>query len=173
MNNSLTGFDYVLDVFQNPEKFESLPKREEHYRLLCLWRIPSFEALSSWSLYETKSQNDFILRRLEYDYHKHTLINNENPDIIGSEAIIDSVQLKNILKAFVELKIPIFHQNDRVTILDGTSYGIEFGNWWQKTIVHWQESVNKEWYPLMELFNNTIKLMDHYLPKSTLRDFKL
>lgn len=159
----------AIEMLQNPEKFPSLPKRSEFDRLICLWRIPSFEPHSSWSIYRSRNGDEHFVRRLEHDPHRGLPVNVTDPHVYGAEAILSAEQAREIVELFEALEIPMFRRPAWVGV-DGVSYGVRIGNYWQSTTVNWWSSYSHEWQPLHELFEATVCRLDVLLPASTLRE---
>ena len=162
----------ALEMLQKPELFPSLPKRSEYDRLICLWRIPSFEPHSSWSLYRERKTNEHFVRRLEHDPHRGLPANISAPHVFGSEAPISAELATKIVEQFEGLTVPMFRRPAWAG-MDGVSFGVHIGNFWQSTTVNWWSSFSPEWKPLNELFQEIVVQLDSLLPASTLREIEL
>lgn len=172
MQTLLSRESVALEILRKPELFPSLPKRREFDRLICLWRIPSFEPHSSWSLYRGRKTNENFVRRLEHDPRRGFPSNVVDPHIFGSEVPIPTEMATKIIEQFEGLTVPMF-RSPSWGGLDGVSFGAHIGNFWQSTTVNWWSSFSPEWKPLNELFQETVAQLDSLLPTSTLRKIEL
>ncbi|MBO9880719.1 hypothetical protein [Xanthomonas sp. D-109] len=160
--------DVALEILKKPECFKSLPQRTEFERKLCLWRAPSFSTHSSWSIFQPPRSTNYIVRRLEHNPHRGLPINIDDPHIFGAEALVCPELVAQTITSFETLVLPMFRKPQGVGI-DGTGYGVIFGNLWQGTNVNWWGENPAGWSPLAILFQQTIELLDSFLPTSTLR----
>ena len=160
--------DVALDILKRPECFASLPRRTEFERQLCLWSAPSFSPHSSWSIFQPRGTRDFIVRRLEHAPRQGLPVNIDDPHVYGAEALLDHKVATRTIAAFESLVLPMFRRPDGFG-MDGTSYGAIFGNYWQGTHVNWWGDAPAGWGPLVTLFQNTVEVLDGFLPASTLR----
>jgi hypothetical protein len=163
-----TREEVALDILKNPERFASLPKRTDFERQLCLWRAPSFSTHSSWSIFLSRGATEFIARRLEHEPRHGLPANAEDPHIYGAETMLHPDVAAKTIAAFESLVLPIFRRPQFLGV-DGTSYGIIFGNHWQGTSVNWWGETPLDWSPLVILFDQTVEQLDGLLPASTLR----
>ena len=158
----------------NPEDFESLPKRTQLDRQLCLWRFPSFGPCTSWTIFSpnaderAKINKSYVVRRIESEPRSHTLYL-DGLNTYGSEGIISPELANHIIDSFEALQIPLFRKLTRVGI-DGETYGVHKGDAWQNTCIEWHSNLNKEWQPLESLFEETVLVLESALPASTLRE---
>jgi len=155
----------VAYLLEHPERFHGLPKRSEFEREICLWVLPSFEPHSSWSIFRDRKTKEYFVRRLEHDPKRGLP---SNMDIYGADAPISENLATEVLVTFEEIQAPMFRRLSRIG-LDGTSYGVHMGNYWQNTTVRWWSSFSPEWSSLHELFLATSQRLDGLLPTSTLR----
>lgn len=158
----------ALDLLKHPERFPSLPQRSEYERQICLWITPSFEPHSSWSIFKDRKTKEHFVRRLEHDPRRGLPVNTDDPHVYGAEAPIGESLVYETLSAFEAIQAPMFRRPAWVG-LDGVSYGVHIGNYWQSTTVCWWSSFSPEWAPLNELFKSTSQHLDDLLPTSTLR----
>lgn len=159
----------ALQLLRNPERFPSLPRRRENERRLCLWREPSFIPFSSWSLFQ--DGNGFVVRRLEYDRSLGLPIHPDDPHVYGSEALIDTVQTREILDAFAALELPALRPATSIS-LDGVRYGLRFGEHRQGVELTWERQA-EGCEDLAILFEQTIEALDARMPESTLRSGRM
>jgi hypothetical protein len=160
---------WMRSPLEIPEEFPALPYRPEHERRLLAWRYPSFDAHSSWSIFETRKSGEFIVRRLEYDPRDQARETLSTPDIYGAESPLPAKTATSILSAFESLQIPTFRRPPVSIVLDGIQCGVQFGSSLQGTRLHWWMESSEEWAPLIRLFEQTVETLEHALPGSTLR----
>lgn len=156
-----------MNPLELPENFPALPKRTEFEREFLMWRYPSFEANSSWSIFGTDNPDEYFVRRLEF--HPRNQYAFPAPQIFGAEATLPAETARNILSAFDSLRIPVFCQPQDLGGLDGTICGVQFGNYYQGARIHWWSHYSEVWTPLVQLFDQTLETLDRALPASTLR----
>lgn len=158
-----------MNLLEVPEDFPALPMRTLTEREFLMWRYPSFEANSSWSIFRTKNSGEYFLRRLELNPRDRPQGSIPLPDVFGAESPLPAKTVRRILSAFESLRIPAFRQSPVSIVLDGTTCGVQFGNRLQATRIHWWSHHSEEWTPLVSLFDQTIETFDRTLPASTLR----
>ncbi|MGO1072018.1 hypothetical protein [Lysobacter sp. CA199] len=159
--------DYDKDAessLRHPERFASLPPRSGLDRRLLLWRFPSFQPYSAWSIFIEREA--CWIRRLEYDRTRQPLAIAE-PDVYGAEARIDRTRADELLREFESLTLPTRIQQDFG--LDGVRYGVALGNPWFGAQFHWWCDPGESWRPLEAAFERAVEALDAVLPASTLR----
>lgn len=167
----ITREDSAVEVLLNPERFPSLHKRTDFHRQLCVWRLPSFEPHSSWSLFVADRSKDYVVRRLEHDPRRGLPSNRIDPHIFGAEAPVREAAGLKIIATFEGLSVPPFRRPGWVG-LDGTYFGVHFGNNWQGTRINWWSRPSEDWSPLIATFNALIQQFEEILPASTLRQIE-
>lgn len=161
--------DAAIELLQHPETFPSLPERHAANRELCLWRLPAFEPHSSWSIFRVPRSKDFFLRRLEHDPRRGLPTNVEDAHVFGCEVPISAGLVEDIVASLEGIATPMFRR-PRTMGLDGVSYGLHLGGFFQGTRVNWWSHPSDEWLPLMRLHEQLVERLDPLLPASTLRE---
>ena len=152
-----------MNRLQLPEFFPLLPPRAASEREFLAWSYTSFEAHTSWSIFNTKMSGECFVRRLEYaPRDKFTL---PFPDIYGAESPLPTEAARNILSAFEALCLPPFRQLPGINAFDGEECAVVLRNPMRGSPVNLRAKHSK----LTKLFALTIETLDRAVPASTLR----
>lgn len=138
--------------------------------LLRLWEFPSFEAWTTWLL----SDEGPALRELTWDQNfdkrrfgdplfglQHGL--STAPTLRCRDVTLTDQQNRQLLSGLNRLTLPL-GARCRVIGLDGTGYGLEFGNYMAKVRLSWWGDQPAEWAPLHRWFRHKRKLIAKLWP---------
>lgn len=154
----------AINALEDPSEFEALKRRDSREIILQLFFIPSFEPITSWTVY--RAQEDIAhIRRIRWDFAEDHAARFGTASVIAADGILPEESLESILKPLSDLTFPPFRSSGRVVIADGESYGIrrvnhgELGEvWWTCRPDGWEEAA--AWY------DATVETLQTYLPKS-------
>jgi hypothetical protein len=153
-------------LLEYPEEYPGLLVRREVDRKLLLFRYPSFEINTSWSLFKTDKA--FWIRRIEWDRSKWFPSEDAEPFTFGCEISCSSDFAENILSSLSSIEFcPL--QQPTLYGIDGTIHGIKTGNHWLSCTLRWWYLPADDWKPLAQWFETTVKMFEQVLPESTCR----
>lgn len=153
-------------LLEYPEIYPGLVARRELDRKLLLFRYPSFEVSTSWSLFG--ADKECWIRRIEWDRSKWFPSEDAEPFTYGCEVACSTEFSENILSSLSSIKICPFIQPE-LTGLDGVIHGIKTGNYWFSCSLRWWSLPKDDWQPLAQWFENTVNSFEEILPESTSR----
>lgn len=156
----------AYQLLEYPEIYPGLLARRKFDRKLLLFRYPSFDVSTSWSLFRT--DKEFWVRRIEWDRSKWFPSEDAEPYTYGCEVSCSTELSANILSSLSSIKISPFEQPGLIG-LDGIIHGIETGNHWLSCTLRWWYLPKDDWRPLAQWFEKTVSSFEQILPESTCR----
>lgn len=156
----------AIAKFENAHCFEGLPKLSSSIQRLRIWQYPSFEPISSWSVF---GHGDILdLRRLQWDRRKEFPSNNSITQIFGAQAKISQEAFAPLVNELAQITFnPLIE--DKSIHLDGTEYGIELGADASRRIITWRDNPPDDWRSLMDWHQRAILFLEQFLPESSCR----
>jgi hypothetical protein len=141
---------------ENSLGYPGLVDRARDRIRLRVWRYPSFEPHSSWSMIEAKS--GLFLRRVIWEQRRDFTYGSETP---FERPVYDKLclDLENI-------EVTPFEAFEGIG-LDGTRYGIERFSSFTSSKISWWESPPPGWTALQRWHQKAIEIFDSVLPMST------
>ena len=158
----------AVDALDDPSSFSALPARESREIILQLFFIPSFEPISSWTIYRAGDSSAHV-RRVRWDFAKNYEARLGAASVIAADGIIPKERLDSLLDPLSELTFPPFppfRPSEMVTIADGESYGIRRLGYGQLGEVWWSCRPNG-WDDVDEWLRYALETLDGCLPMST------
>jgi hypothetical protein len=155
----------AVDALDDPSSFSALSSRESREIILQLFYIPSFEPISSWTIYRAGESSAHV-RRVRWDFAKDYKARLGAASVIAADGIIAKDELDAILIPLSDLTFPPFRPSEVVTIVDGVSYGIRRFGYGQLGEVWWSSRPNG-WDNVDEWFRSASERLDVCLPMST------
>lgn len=153
-------------LLEYPEIYPGLMARREVDRKLVLFRYPSFEVSTSWSLF--RANKDSWVRRIEWDPSKQISSDDIEACTYGCEAPCSTELSESVLSSLSSIKFAPFEQPELMGT-DGTIYGIKTGNHWLSCSLRWWHLPQDDWQPLAQWFETTVISFEKILPESTYR----
>jgi hypothetical protein len=153
--------DEAVRMLESPLGYPGLPDRSFARVLLRVWRYPSFQPYASWALIQARTE--FFLRRITWD-QRHPLA--DTPVTYGAEVEIDTSVHEPLLAGLRGIRLPPFIPASTVGI-DGTTYGVEAGDYMRSARVAWWETPPAEWAGLGLWHAEAIARFEALLPAST------
>jgi hypothetical protein len=152
----------------NPETYSGLLQRSRDQRKLMLWRYPTFEPYSSWSIFQV--DHHYWVRRIEWNRSRRFPSDNVSPYTYGCEAVIANQSVNTLLSNLSELTFRPFQQPE-LAGRDGTIYGVEVGSDWLPCRLTWWQLPSDDWQPLADWFERAVSEFQSVLPASTSHDY--
>ncbi|MEJ2610178.1 MAG: hypothetical protein P8179_08840 [Candidatus Thiodiazotropha sp.] len=166
ISGTLKQYYIAVARLENPEEYEGLPDLESKHRRIRIWRYPSFETISSWTVFGLGKE--LVLRRLEWDRFTEFPSQTELHELYACEAKIDEAQFESIMSDLSKIEFrPLIE--DQAIMCDGTEYGIEVGHGAYSRNISWHSGPPDGWEKLSEWHEQTIIKLDRNLPESTCR----
>lgn len=154
--------DEAVGLLESPLTYPGLPEHRHPRVLLRVWRHPSFEPYASWSLIETQTAS--FVRRITWDPF-HLLA--DTPVTYGAEAVIPAAVYEPLLSALRGIQLPAFQPAGNAVGIDGTTYGVESGNYMHSARVTWWETPPTQWAALARWHADAIARFESLLPAMT------
>jgi hypothetical protein len=166
ISGTLKQYYLAVARLESPEEYEGLPDLESKHRRIRIWRYPSFETISSWTIFGFGGE--LTLRRLEWDRFTEFPSQTELRELYACQAKINEAQFDSLMSGLseIEFKPLIEHQ---AIMCDGTEYGIEVGRGAYSRSISWHSGPPDGWEKLSEWHEKAIVKLDSYLPESTSR----
>jgi hypothetical protein len=126
----------ALDLLSDPSSYPALaPLRSRDIRLQ-LYTLPSFEPLSTWTIY-SPDEGKCIVRRIRWDRVADGALEIGSPTTFGADAWIEADVIEEYLGELSGMMISPFNMPNKVG-LDGVTFGVRrrtFGcfaevSWW-------------------------------------------
>jgi hypothetical protein len=151
----------ALALLEHPESYPGLPGHAGSRLLLRVWRYPSFTPYFAWAV--IASRDVLFLRRVVWDQAARIL---PTPRTFGCEIPLQKGTFEPIMARLRTIQIPPFLPVPTIG-LDGTSYGVEYGDFILSCKLTWWETPPVEWTPLQQWHTATTQLFESLLPTST------
>lgn len=151
-----------------------------HRGLLRLWEFPSFDAWTTWLLVDACRSSSGLpddgpaLRELTWDQNfdkrrfgdplfglQHGL--STAPTLRRRDIALTDQQNRQLVSGLSRLTLPLGARH-RVIGVDGTGYGLEFGDYMTKVRLSWWGDQPAEWAPLHRWFWRKRKLIARLFP---------
>jgi hypothetical protein len=144
----------------DPLDYPGLKIRKKAEILFTLRITPSFSPESTWTLIH--DENKHYIRRfmVVMPTEKYQI----EPNLFGSEAIIEDKEAEKILERMQKIELNPFLIGKSVG-LDGNMYEIQMNRFVGSTIIQWWSHGQKEWMQMENWFQETILLFQKILPK--------
>lgn len=131
----------ALQLLDDPSEYPGLPKVDRRKLFVQLYVLPSFEPMTSWSVYAV-THDTYRVRRVRWDQiadyqMKLARLTQESPTTYGAEIEVGGDEIRRNIDELSGLTLPMFNLSNSFGI-DGVTFGIRrqtFGDfaefsWW-------------------------------------------
>ena len=150
-----------LHLLEHPAEYPGLALLMPPRVLLRVWRYPSFEPWCSWAVLE--ADGSLFLRRIAWD-HRRLVIS--DPITYGSEVLIERSTFDSLSSELHDIELMPFAPVSTLGI-DGTTYGVEVGDFGVSARLSWWASPPADWVPVQEWHERAVALFESLLPAQT------
>jgi hypothetical protein len=155
----------AIEALENPSVFSGLEELNSSDLILQLFFVPSFEPICSWSVYQSGDRT-YNLRRVRWDFTKDQKARIGGASLFGADAILPKQELDSKLDILSELKFPALKAPEKISIADGTDYGVKRSTF-RHSVELWWTHCPSGWEELEKWYSSVLKLFDKNLPMST------
>ncbi len=149
--------DDLQVLFDDPSRFDGLPRVDVDRRLVCLWERPTFTPARSWTVYRGRGAH--LVRRVTLDHNPvgGTL------EPWGSDGQVPASVWDPLQAELEALELAPLAVGDRWG-LDGTISGVHRGGLFAAVRLSWWESGPPAWAPLAAWLPRAVALLEAQLP---------
>lgn len=134
---------------------------------LQIYVIPSFEAVTSWTLY-ARHDGDYTVRRVYWPHYPFFKIRNLIPSTFAADARLPRDDIDELLLRLSELDFPIFKES-QLGGIDGVTFGLQLGKirpgaefaWWSRIPADAQE-IATIYLQLVQVFESSLPAHTHF-----------
>ena len=149
-------------LLERPLDYPGLVQRPRARLEVRIWRAPSFDPESSWTIIADKS--DWFVRRVVY--LRRSSAGEIWHDTFASEArLAESVAL-SLIRDLRTICVAPFVEVSGLG-LDGARYGVETSNYMTHVRISWWGKAPEEWGALRSWYGATIGVLESQLPPSS------
>lgn len=155
----------AIHTLDDPSAFAALPARDSREIILQLFFVPSFEPITSWTVYRPEKSFAHV-RRVRWHFAKDYEKRFGEASVFAADGMMPKEDLDTMLHSLSELSFSPFRSSGWVTIADGESFGLrriyndESGEvWWSRPPHGWDQVAT--WYA------SALARLDAILPMST------
>jgi hypothetical protein len=149
-------------LLKNPLDHPSLVKRPRASQKARLWRSPSFDPESSWTI--LADSDGWFVRRMAYAPRYEAGV--RWPYTYGSEAPLPAKIATALLQDLYAIRLPPFVEIKTIG-LDGARYGVETGAFWNHASLSWWGAAPEGWSPLRDWYGAAVRALESCLPSCT------
>jgi hypothetical protein len=149
-------------LLERPLDYPGLVQRRGANQEVRIWRAPSFDPESSWTIIADKSE--WFVRRVVYV--RRSAAGEIWHDTFASEARLAEPVALSVVRDLRAICIVPFVKLSGLG-LDGTAYGIETGSFMAQVRLSWWGKAPEEWGALRSWYAATIGVLESQLPPST------
>jgi hypothetical protein len=147
---------------ERPLEFAGLVRRPRATQEVRIWRAPSFDPESSWTI--VADQGEWFVRRIVY--LRRLAAKEIWHDTFASEAGLPEALALSLLRDLRAISIPPFVKVSGIG-LDGARYGIEIRGFMTDVTLSWWGKAPEDWDALRAWYEIAIGALEAQLPPST------
>lgn len=131
----------------------------------CAVRVFRFEGLGRYFVWLVWFEGEsYSVRRVVWDRPGDLARNASEPKTFGSDGPLPQADVARMLQELKAITIRPFGSEPAMG-LDGTTFGIQWGNFWRGATLHWWNEPPPDWRALGEWVDGAIRLFESQLPK--------
>lgn len=147
---------------ERPLKVSGLVRRPRATQEVRIWREPSFDPESSWTI--VADQGEWFVRRVVY--LRQSELGGIRHDTFASEASLAEAVALSLLRDLRAISIPPFIRVGGFG-LDGARYGIEADSFMAGVRLQWWGKAPEGWGAIRSWYKAAIGVLESKLPPST------
>lgn len=150
--------DDLQVLFDDPSRFDGLPRVDVDRRLVCLWERPTFTPARSWTVYRGRGAH--LVRRVTLDHNPvgGTL------EPWGSDGQVPAGAWDPLQAELEAMSLPPFAPCD-LTGRDGSLYGVRSGDFLHSATLSWWEEGPTGWAALVAWLPRAVSVLEPHLPR--------
>ena len=159
--------DEARRMLESSIDYPGLPVRTRAQQAICLWRQPTFDPESSWSL--IRDGETWYVRRIVYARMTDEQDGSIHHNIYGSEAIISDVEAGDLISNLSRVHLPPFVALQDRIVLDGCWYGVRCRDLIREAQVSWWCQAPNEWTELRDWYAKALSIFEACLPECSVQ----
>jgi hypothetical protein len=148
-------------LLERPLDYPGLVQRRDASQAVRIWREPSFDPESSWTIIADKG--GYFVRRVIHV--RRSLAGEIWHDTFASEASLDEPVALSLIHDLCAIRIVPFVKRTRFGV-DGVTYGVEAADSMLQVRFSWWDKAPEEWGALRSWFGTAIRVLEAQLPAS-------
>ena len=149
-------------LLERPLEYPGLVERRRASRVVRIWRSPSFDPESSWTIIEDKGE--WYVRRVVYV--QQAAADGFRHDTFASEGRLAEGLALSLIRDLRAIRIEPFVPLGGLG-LDGVSYGVEATTFMAEVRLSWWGRAPEEWSALRSWYRAALGALEAQLPPST------
>jgi hypothetical protein len=149
-------------LLERPLDHPGLVQRRRASQEVRIWRAPSFDPESSWTMIVDKSE--WFVRRVVYV--RRSAAGEIWHDTFASEARLAEPVALSLVRDLRAIRIAPFVKISGLG-LDGATYGVETTSFMAQVRLSWWGKAPEEWDALRSWYGATVGVLESHLPAST------